>query len=123
MNKYRRKTEKRDDDVIRRALGAISIGMTLKAAAREFGIPARTLRRHRDGNLAMIESIQKSLRLKKSTERASTAEAEPPTTTATATSSSISKPKTTSATAAMLSSAPLNFSIKHAGRNTVSEHS
>ena len=39
------------------ALAAIQNGQALKAAARDFGVPPKTLRRHRDGNVRMPGSI------------------------------------------------------------------
>ena len=50
---YKRKTQRGSygPDAIREALTAIHSGMELKTAAREYGIPAKTLRRHRDGKV------------------------------------------------------------------------
>lgn len=50
---YKRKTQRGSSgpDAIREALSAIRSGMELKTAAREYGVPAKTLRRHRDGKV------------------------------------------------------------------------
>lgn len=50
VRKYKRKTEKRSADDIVRALQAIEIGTAIRAAARDFGIPERTLRDHWNRN-------------------------------------------------------------------------
>lgn len=50
VRKYARKSEKRDSDVIICALRAVHIGMSVRAAAQEFGIPEVTLRRHFKNN-------------------------------------------------------------------------
>lgn len=78
---YKRKTEKKDPDNIRRALQAIASGMVLKAAARDFGLNPRTLRRHRDKNQSIFASL--------STESEQQAPATTASTSATITSASI----------------------------------
>lgn len=45
VRKYKRKTEKRDDDVIVRALKAVATGMSVRAASKQFDVPETTLRR------------------------------------------------------------------------------
>lgn len=50
VRKYKRKTEKRDSDVLVRALRAIALGMSVRAAAREFNVPEAILRRHERNN-------------------------------------------------------------------------
>lgn len=50
VRKYQRITRRRDSSLIIRALQAIELGMTNRAAAREFDVPESTLRRHRKIN-------------------------------------------------------------------------
>ena len=56
---YTRKTTPGDygQGNLANALAAIQNGQALKAAARDFGVPPKTLRRHRDGNVRMPGSI------------------------------------------------------------------
>lgn len=50
VRKYKRKTEKRDPELLKRAVAAMKLGMSLRAAAREFEIPRSTLLLHRRNN-------------------------------------------------------------------------
>lgn len=50
VRNYKRKTQKRDENGIRRAVAAMQMGMSLRAAARDFGIPRSTLLLHRRAN-------------------------------------------------------------------------
>lgn len=50
VRSYKRKTPKRADDTLERALRAILEGMSVRAAARDFGISARALTRHLNNN-------------------------------------------------------------------------
>ena len=56
---YTRKTTRGDygQGNLANALAAIQNGQALKAAARDFSVPPKTLRRHRDGNVRMPGSI------------------------------------------------------------------
>lgn len=47
---FKRKTEKKDPEILRRAVAAMKLGMPLRAAAREFEIPRSTLLLHRRNN-------------------------------------------------------------------------
>ena len=50
---YKRKSTRGNygDEALRCALAALGEGTPLKTAARQYGIPAKTLRRHRDGKV------------------------------------------------------------------------
>lgn len=50
MRKYLRKTEERSPETIVNALRAIRIGMSIRAASRDFGVSDRVLRRHLQNN-------------------------------------------------------------------------
>lgn len=59
-NSRYRNTEKKDSDVILRAFRAIEIGMSTRAAAREFNLPKTTLRRHlRNNTIRTMQQKQK----------------------------------------------------------------
>src|SRR6218665_2889238 len=45
------------EEFLSKALSSLSEGMPLKTAARDHGIPAKTLRRHRDGNVRTPGSV------------------------------------------------------------------
>jgi hypothetical protein len=51
---YKRKTDrgKYGTEALKDALEAVLSGTGLKTAARQYGIPAKTLRRHRDGKVS-----------------------------------------------------------------------
>ena len=50
VRKYKRKTEARDEGNLRRALQAIDLGMSTRAAARQFNVSQSSLNRHRLNN-------------------------------------------------------------------------
>ena len=53
VRNYKRKSERGGygDDALKEALSALQ-SQSMKAVSRQFGIPARTLRRHRDKKVA-----------------------------------------------------------------------
>lgn len=50
VTNYKRKTPKKDPNQYVRALRAIAEGMHIRAAARDFGVTERSLRRHLSNN-------------------------------------------------------------------------
>lgn len=56
---YKRRSERGSygPEAVRSALAAIKQGRNLKTVAREFGIPPRTLRRHRDGKVRELGAL------------------------------------------------------------------
>lgn len=55
VRNYKRKTQKRDKNIIRRAVAAMQMGMSLRAAACNFGIPRSTLLLHCCNNITFID--------------------------------------------------------------------
>ena len=58
VRNYKRKSERSTygADVLKEALEALE-NQPMKAVSRNFGIPARTLRRHRDKKVATVGSV------------------------------------------------------------------
>ena len=59
VRSYKRKTErgKYGDDKLGQALRAVIEGIPLLKASKQFGVPARTLRRHRDNAVTSPRSV------------------------------------------------------------------
>ena len=59
VRNYKRKSERGGygDDALKEALSALQ-NQSMKAVSRQFGIPARTLRRHRDKKVATVVSLR-----------------------------------------------------------------
>lgn len=146
VRKYKRKTEAKTYtvDSIVRALNAIRLGAHIRAAARDFGIPERTLRDHWNKNQSLLQAAQdeKTTTLASASAATGTASRTPtPTATVTPTTEAVASnepvPSTSAATptrteaveptkqaellsAAETATATPEFVIRTAGHPTVS---